>query len=263
MRKVISGVSLAFCLLMLFGCGAANLNGSLTPMQQFSMAAGNWSFGASSSTTANGGQFLIGGHLKQEGNSITGILHVASSRCFKVDKDIPISGTIEDRSAHLTSLPVDLQVLHIALTGHGTAMVGNYSFTGGCSNGDEGSVTGNLVPSISGMWNAIDTLADKSATAVNMALAQSDNSNGHGVYPLSGTFTFMGSPCQVSGRITSGYVAGHIVVMNVETQEPMGGSGSFRMEGDFAAGHSPAIVGAYSYNSGVCKDHAGALTFTP
>lgn len=264
MRKIISGITMAFSLLMLFGCGAVNLAPSLaTQPEQMSMAPGNWNFSASSSTNPNSGQFLIGGHLEQNGGTITGILHIASSRCFKVDKDIPISGRVEDGSANLTSLPVEHQVLHASLIGHDNSMVGNYTFSGGCSNGDEGSLSGNLVPAVSGMWNAIDTQPDKSVVGVNLALAQSENPNGHGVYPLSGTFAFTGSPCQVSGRITSGYVAGNIVIINAETQEPLGGSGSFRMEGDFAIGHSSAIVGAYSYLTGSCKDRAGVLTFTP
>lgn len=264
MRNVVGGIAVLFLLMMLLGCGATNMNMPLVPQaQQFSMAEGNWSFGASSSTHQSGGQFLIGGHLKQNGNAITGILHIASSRCFKVDKDIPISGTIEDGAANLTSLPVDHQVLHASLTGHGSQMVGNYEFKGGCSDGDEGTLSGELVPAISGIWNAVDTQPDKSVSGVNLALAQSQNANGHGVFPLSGTFTFLGSACQVSGRITSGYVAGNIVVINAETQEALGTHGSFRMEGDFSAGHSPSITGAYNYGTGSCKDHAGVLTFTP
>ena len=263
MRKLISGIAGVFYLLMLFGCGAANLNGSPTPSESLSIKPGNWNFGATSSTNPNSGQFLIGGHLQQSGNTITGILHIASSRCFKVDRDVPVSGTIEDGTADLHSLPIDHQVLHASLIGHDSTMVGNYSFSGGCSNGDEGSLNGNLVPTVSGIWNAIDTQPDKSASGVNMALAQSEHANGHGVYPLSGTFAFTASSCQVSARVTSGYVAGNILVINATTDEAAGGSGSFRMEGDIAAGHTPAIVGAYSYEAGSCKDRAGALTFTP
>ncbi len=263
MRKILSAVSLVFCLLVLFGCGAANLAPALNSQsQQFSIKRGNWNFGASSSTHANS-QFLIGGRLEQNGNSISGILHIASSRCFKVDRDIPVSGTIEDGAANLASLPVDRQVLHASLMGHDSSMVGNYSFTGGCSDGDEGSLTGNLVAPVSGIWNAIDTQPDQAASGVNLALAQSAHANGHGVYPLSGTFAFTGSPCSVSGRITSGYVAGSIVVINATTDEANGGTGAFRMEGDIATGQSPSIVGAYSYGAGACKDRAGALTFTP
>lgn len=265
MQKFISGIALAVCLLMLFGCGAANLNTTLnaSATQQFSIARGNWNFNASSSTNPNSGQFLIGGHLEQNGKTLTGVLHIASSRCFKVDKDIPVSGTIDGEDASLTSLPVDHQVLHAALIGHDASLVGNYSITGGCSKDDEGSLNGNLVPPVSGMWNAIETQPDKSVVGVNLALAQSDNANPHGVYPLSGTLSFTGSPCQVSGHIRSGYVAGNIVVINAETDEAAGSIGSLRMEGDFAAGHSPSIVGAYVYGAGTCKDRAGVLTFTP
>ena len=263
MHKFISGISLAFLLLMLFGCGAANLNQSLNSQPQMSIASGNWSFGASSSTRAGSGPFLIGGHLEQSGHTITGILHIASSRCFSVDKDIPVSGTIDGNAADLTSLPVDGQTLHASITGHDAAMVGNYEFSGGCSNGDAGSLTGNLVPSISGIWNAVDTHADKSVVGVNLALAQSDNADGHGVYPLSGTLTFTGTSCQVSGRLSSGYVAGTIVVLNAETQEPTGSTGALRLEGDLATGNKPSITGAFSYTAGSCKDQAGVLTFTP
>ena len=264
MRKVFCGVFLGFCLLMLFGCGAANLTPALNSQAQFSIRRGNWNFGASSSTRPNNGEFLIGAHLEQNGNTITGMLHIASSRCFKVDRDIPISGTVDqDGTANLTSLPVDHQVLHAALVGHDSSVVGNYSFTGGCSDGDEGSLNGNVVPPVSGMWNALDTEPDQPTAAVNMALAESDHANGHGVYPLSGTLAFSGSLCQVSARITSGYVAGKIVVINATTDEPSGATGSFRMEGDLAGGKAPTIVGAYSYETGACKDRAGALTFTP
>ncbi|HEY3930495.1 MAG TPA: hypothetical protein VGL89_19130 [Candidatus Koribacter sp.] len=261
--KFISGLLLGICLLMLVGCGAANLNSSVNAAQSFSMTSGNWSFNASSSTNTNASQFLLGGHLEQTGTTVTGILHIASSRCFKVDQDIPVSGTVTEQSVDLTSLPIHGQRLHAALIGHGTAMVGNYSFSGGCSNGDDGSLNGNLVPAVSGIWNAIETQPDKAVTGVNLAVAQSANANPHGVYPLSGTFAFTASQCAVSARIASGWVAGNIVVINAETQEATGDSGSLRMEGDFASGHSPAIVGVYTFNAGTCKDKAGVLTFTP
>ncbi len=256
--KLISGICLAVCLLMLAGCGANNFQ--VNAAQQFSMTAGNWNFSA---TSSNNSQFLLGGHLQQNGDTVTGILHIASSRCFSVDKDIPVSGTAQGDSVELASLPIKKQVLHLALIGHGETMVGNYSFSGGCSDGDEGSVEGSVVPAVSGMWNALETQTDKGVVGVNLALVQSQNANGHGVYPLSGTFAFTGSQCAVSGRIASGYVAGNIVVINAETQEAMGGSGHFRMEGDFASGSAPAIVGAYSYDAGACKDQAGVLTLTP
>jgi hypothetical protein len=264
MRKILSAISVAFCLLTLFGCGAANLVPTRNSQaERFSISPGNWNFTAASSTNPNSGEFLIGGHLEQNGNTVSGILHIASSRCFKVDNDVPVSGTIADGTADLTSLPVDGQILRASLMGHDTTTVGNYSFSGGCSNGDQGTLNGNLMPAVSGMWNAIDSEPGKPPSTVNLALAQSAQPNGHGVYPISGTFSFRGSPCQVSGRITSGYVAGQIVVLNASTDEAAGGSGSFRMEGDFAVGHSPSIVGAYSYSAGSCKDQAGALTFTP
>ena len=248
---------------MLFGCGAANLNSSLVSQQQFSIHSGNWSLSGSSSTSPNSGQFLMGGHLEQNGKTVTGVLHIASSRCFSVDRDIPVSGTLVDESLELKSLPVAHQVFHAALIGHDSSMVGNYSFEGGCSNGEEGTLNANVVPSVSGMWNSIETKSDGAVVGVNLALAQSENANGHGVYPLSGTLAFTGSPCQVSGRVTSGYVAGNIVVINATTEEAAGGIGSLRMEGDFAGGHAPSIVGAYTYGSGSCKDQAGVLTFTP
>jgi len=262
-RKLISGVSVAFLLLMLLGCGAANLNQSLVSQPQMSIASGNWSFGASSSTRPGTGQFLLGGHLEQHDRTVSGILHIASSRCFNVDKDVPVSGTIEGDTLSLTSLAIKGQTLRASLIGHDSSMVGSYSFTGGCSNGDEGSLTANLVPTISGMWNAIDTHPDKSVSSVNLALAESDNANGHGVYPLSGTLTSFGSPCQVSGRISSGYLAGTIVVANAETQESTGSTGSMRIEGDLAVGNKPSITGVFSYSAGTCKDRAGVLTFTP
>lgn len=264
MRRILNAIAPLFCLLTLFGCGAANLSPALNSQsERFSIAPGNWNFTAASSTKPNSGEFLIGGHLEQNGSTVSGILHIASSRCFKVDTDIPVSGTIQDGTADLSSLPINGQVLHASLMGHDKAIVGNYSFSGGCSNGDAGSLNGNLVPPVSGMWNAIDSEPGKAASSVNMALAQSAQPNGHGVYPISGTFSFHGSACQVSGRITSGYVAGQIVVLNASTDEATGDNGAFRMEGDVAVGHSPSIVGAYSYSSGSCKDQAGALTFTP
>ena len=263
LRRIISAVFVSLCMLMLFGCGAANLSPSLTAAQQFSITSGNWSLSGSSSTSANGGQFLMGGHLQQTGRTVTGVLHVASSRCFSVDQDVPVSGSMEGDSLELTSLPVKHQTLHASLIGRDAAMVGRYRFEGGCNGGDEGTLNANLVPSASGLWSAIETRADRAVVGVNLALAQSGNANGHGVYALSGTLAFTGSPCLVSGRIITGYVAGNIVVLNATTEEPAGGTGSLRMEGDFAAGHAPSIVGAYTYDSGACKDQAGVLTFTP
>ena len=46
MGKLISGIAVVILLLMLFGCGATNLNTAINPAQRFSITSGNWNFRA-------------------------------------------------------------------------------------------------------------------------------------------------------------------------------------------------------------------------
>jgi hypothetical protein len=250
-----------FCLL-LSGCGGGGSSTPAptpTPVPQLALTSGNWDFAAASSGGTN---FLIGGNVVQTGTAVTGGLRVVNSACFTPSTAVPISGTISGQTATVTSAAVASQTINATLSGSATSLTGTYNVTGtGCAGGDKGNIAGVLVPSISGTWKGTlisNTVANPGVGATASITEGAPDSTG--LFVITGTANYVGSPCFASGTATTGSgMAGRTTDVLLKNDD--GSTVEF-----IGALNNPAaptqMTGTYTVTGGLCDGDTGNGTLT-
>lgn len=231
---------------------------------------GNWEILANSqlANTAYDG----GGSFSTNGTSVTGILHFVNSTCFKgVDhgttfiEDIPITGTLSS-NGDLTASSTAVEGQTLAFSGvwsNGTISSGTYSISGGCADGDHGTVTGFPVPSFTGNYNGTFVSASGVQVKVAISLTQTASPDSGGFYGLSGSATFTGSPCFSTGTIEVGafsWATGGFVQLAIDTPEPTADLVMFAGQITDPSGNT--INGNYSVTGTVCSGDSGTGSAT-
>jgi len=205
----LSGVAAALTL-SLIGCGAA-------ASSNLAVTQGNWAFTATSSAKIVNKQvasFVLGGNLSQSGDKLSGTLTVDQSGCI-APQTIAFTGTVKGSDITLTSAAFDGNVISVTGTANKDSLTGSYTVTGGCA--DDGTISANVVPSISGTWTGTVFVSDSPAT-ISVALTQSSSASENGSFVLSGTATYTGSVCEASATITEGSsISGSQLTLNLNT----------------------------------------------
>jgi len=242
---------------LLTGCGGGNSSNS-NP-SAFSIQAGNWNVNASS-TFAPGNNFIVGGNLTQSGSSISGVMHINNSPCFILASDVPVSGSISGQTVTLSSAASVGPVVTVSANAtSATAMTGTYTVAGTCADGDKGTISANLVPSITGSWHGTFTSQVTPGTTINATanLTQSPTPNADGFFPVTGTVTFTGSPCFTSGTIVQSIAAGSVIGLEITTNDqPTPGEVVFAAIIDSPA-TGTAATGSYEIAAGSCVNDTG------
>jgi hypothetical protein len=251
--------------LLLSSCGGGSSSSNASDNL---ITNGNWSIAASSKTS--GLKLDIGGSLVQSGTSVTGIVHITNSACFNyLSDDVQLSGSFVDNTLTLTSTAIRNQIVTITTTGTGNDMSGTYSITGGCADGDYGTLTAVYAPPITGTWTS--TYTDTGATVTAVAtLTQAPTADAHGRFPLTGTFVFAGSPCSTGGTIvssTSSAVWGDRVTAAVTTNDVNGNQGALNYVATATSNSTntanPAMMsGGFQVTAGVCEGDSPFLQFS-
>lgn len=244
----------ACVLAILLGCGGGSGSSTPTaPEPAYPSIAGNWSITASSQVTSATVQ--IGAYLSNANGAVSGIAHVLNSPCYQLTANVPVSGTITPGGAvSLTSSAVDAQTITMSGTISGSSVAsGSYSIAGGCAGGDKGTATGYLVPSFTGTWTGNFSLASGAAATVTVQAVQS-GPDASGMYEVTGTVAFSGSPCLVTGTITSSAISGSYFAVTI--------SDTAGDTVDFVGGLTDAtgrtISGSYLFTSGACAGASGS-----
>jgi hypothetical protein len=250
---------LSVALILVFtGCQA--LSGS----SDAALARGNWALAATSSNPAVG-TIRVGGNLSQSGRTLSGSMYVVGSLCFDVSQPLSFTGTVKGKQVTLTSATVSGQVLRVALTvTSSSAMSGTYTITGGCGDGDSGSVDAHAVPSISGTWKGSVTGSGGSNVDLSIALTQAKTASADGSFPLTGTLAYTGSTCSVSGTITSAFVAGTYIQLSGTTVETDGSDGTVLYNNVLLDSSSAPrnMTGNYEIDWGLCSGDFQTLTLS-
>jgi hypothetical protein len=274
---LLPALAVAFAL-ALAGCGSSN---------NMTLAQGNWSVAAISNgnavthnvRTQNGvtpnvpsGTFYVGGNLTQSGSSVTGTMYFFNS-CIDPSTPVNFTGSVSGTKVTLTSASVEGEVITVVASGTTTsatsALTGTYTVSGGCDDGDTGTVTATAVAPISGTWAG--SLSNCGAgrngcvnATISIDLTQATAVSADGTFALTGNVTYTNSACSVSGTITGGSVTGQFVMLNVSTLDQNQGNGSFTY--GLAQLDSPTTpantTGTYSVTFGECSDNAQTLTLT-
>lgn len=147
-------------------------------------------------TSTTNAQSDIGGSLVHSGDSLTGVMHVDAT-CYDIRSDVPFSGSLQGSDFTITSGSVDSQVVTFRGTAQGDTLSGTYSISGGCANGDSGTIRGVHVPSITGTWKG----TDQNGQAFTVNVQQQSSANSDGVFPLSGTVSASPTSCYPGGTL--------------------------------------------------------------
>ena len=185
--------------LVLAGCGSSN---------NLALTQGNWAITATptGSATITISPFYVGGNLTQNGNNLAGTMYVMNSRseCFDSSQPIPFTGTVNGKKVVLTSASSDSQVITVTATGtSGSALTGNYTVTGGCDDGDTGTLTAGPVPSITGTWSGPLLGSGGDSVTLAFALTQAATASTDGTFVLTGSGTFTNSSCSATATVAA------------------------------------------------------------
>jgi len=225
------------------------------------IATGNWYLQASSQLSSGGASQIpqIGGSLTQTGTIISGVLHISDSKCFDFGVGIPVAGTVDGATVSLTSTGDSGEVITISGTASSNVITGTYSIQAGCAQGDHGTVTAVLLAPATGGWNGTVT-SGKTASVASAALSQ-DLPNDDGYSLLSGTITFAGSKCNVSGAFTDeqSWVLGNVV----QGVAKLNDGGVMALNGFITDTSTAAnkMTLNFSIKGGACAGQTGSVTF--
>lgn len=244
-------------LFLVSGCGSNPSNSkNATPALN-----GNWAIKAVSQTT--GTTYLGGANLYTAGDTVTGLLHFSNMPCgFTVNGimyDAPVTGTISS-NGNLRLSTTDINGLTLTAAGiwsSGVISSGTYTISGKCEyeNGDHGTLTGFPVSPLSGTYIGTFRSASGEQVRATMVLSQS-GPDSHGIYSLTGTATFSGSPCFSSGTID---VNAYDFVVGSSVQFPLVTSqGALLFQGQVTDGTGNTITGQYEVTAGSCAGDVGS-----
>jgi hypothetical protein len=226
-----------------------------------SVATGNWYIQATSQVILNASLIpQFAGTLTQTDSTISGVLHVSNSSCFDWASDIPVAGTMSGNTVTLTANSVAGENITITGAANSAGITGSYSISGGCADGDYGTIAAVLVPPASGNWSGTYTSNGTSQPATG-TFAQ-DVPNADGFSPLSGTITFSGSPCFTSGTLEAGQswslgnIVQAVVAMSDGSQLTLNG---FITDASTNANNMTVNI---SISGGSCAGQSGSVTFT-
>jgi hypothetical protein len=238
-------------LLFLLGCGSGSEN-------YLKITPGNWVFAGTSSAFTDT-YVYIGGNLMQSGRQVSATMHVDSVDCFDLLTDVEFSGEMNGSSVTMTSNTISGQVITVTLSGTESALTGNYNISGGCANGDHGTVAAVNVPAITGAWSGTITRSDNSTFTTAGTLTEGP-ADVHGLFTLSGSLSFTGSSCFSSGNVDAGsFIAGDLVYVALTPNT--GGVVEFAAYLDDAS-TGKSMQGVYQVTGGACPGESGNIAIS-
>lgn len=229
--------------------------------------ASNWQFNTTSNVPG-APSLTIAGSLNPAGGAVGGAVHVDGSNCFDRLTTIGLTGSLTGGELSLTSAPVAGQVMTFtgslgdsAINGTGSAFTGTYTISGGCANGDQGSVSGIKIPFLANVMSGTFTTSAGDTFDVSGDETQSSTPSTEGSFGIQGTITFRTS-CFSSGTLTPGtypsgsFIMGTLVALEIET-----GNGKVNFLGTLDRDKGE-ISGNYTASGGTCDQTGTGVLFT-
>jgi hypothetical protein len=244
------------------GCGgspaSAPDNSARTSAPQITTILGNWQFTAAS-TAPGKAPLTFDGSIARTGPAVSGALHLDGSNCFDRSTTISLAGTVTADGTSLTSAPMAGQV--IAFKGNFTdpTFNGTYKISGGCTVGDQGTLTGVNISNIGNNLSGTFTNSAQKTFNVTGKIAQTNSASSAGSFEISGTTGF-DTPCFSSGTIqpgtfpTGSFILGRSIALEVET-----GNGILTFLGTLDQDGTGEVKGNYTVAGGACDDTGAAV----
>lgn len=204
----------------LLSCGGGGSSTTRDPSQdpQFANLSGNWSVTVTSQSAPPPG-LILGGSFSQKSGAISGIIRMLSYSCYNpIQTAFALSGSLTTNdNVNLTASAPDGGKISISgtTTTDGSSITGSYSISGGCADGDKGSVQATRIPPITGTYTGAFTSSnDGSQFQVSANLSQGTGSGKQfgevltGSTEISGNAQITGSPCFTTATTDEGMVLG-------------------------------------------------------
>ena len=246
---------LAVC--SLAGCGGGG-GGDTGPLPPTLNVAGNWEL-MSTSQVITGSQIELVAYLNNSGNNVTAHVRTVSD-CFTIDDLLSFTGAVNNGQITRTSAPVVGQTVTIQGTLSNSAVNGTYSISGGCADGDHGTISGFKVRSFSGTWSGNFVSSSSTTAQVSTTVTQGGEEPAFlGVSRVTGDVTFSNSACFTSGTIpaSAGFAFGVNFAAFVNTND----GGTVQFVG-FSNDSGTQITGDYTVTGGTCDGDFGTGTLT-
>lgn len=251
----------------LAGCGSSNgMKPTPTPIPFFSGL-----FEIDANSTTDFPVFRLQGNLTQNGNSMSGTMHLAMLSCVPFNTDIPVTGTLSNTPDFRFDLAAVLpggQNLSFSMTvpkGQSNFLSGPYSFTGaaGCGVPDTG---GGLVHTmiLTGPWRATFTASGGATSHMSLALTQT-GPDSHGFFSATGTGIITGGTCFNSATVDpASLLIGTGSQLVLDNSQP-GSSGQTILQGRFAplAFGGFFFIGTYTSTEGACSESGSVIMNSP
>jgi len=237
------------------GCG-----GGSSPTVHAAIASGNWAVLLFSNANPPL-PVTLGGSLMQQGNNISGILHVPDTTCFDpVLDDLVVNGTVDGLTVTFSTVPIRGQTITISATastaGSTSTLKGSYTSVGSTCIGGNGTVAALLVSPLTGTFSGQVMGSLTSTVTANLTQTGPD---AHGFFHLSGNFSFSGSPCFSSGTIASSSLSGIQADFAINTND----GGQTAVTGlNTMMGVTNNLSAVLIVRSGTCAGLAGNGTLT-
>ena len=251
-------------LLLLCGCGGTIPSGPppgppstpAVPPPQAPDITGNWQF----STTSMAGMpaAAVAGSITQSDLSISGAVHVDGLKCFDRLTTIGLTGTLTGSNVSLTSTSVEGQVITFTVVigdsvnnGADSVLTGTYTVSGGCADGDHGSITGDRIV-MANLLNGPFTSSGGQTFNVAANEAYYSTPSSEGSFGLEGTVT-LSTPCFSSGTITPGaFPSGSFIMGSSVALEIATGNGTINFLGTLSDDRTQ-LSGDYTVVGGTCE----------
>jgi hypothetical protein len=200
----------------------------------------------------------VAGSITQSDLSISGAVHVDGSKCFDRLTTIGLTGTLTGSNVSLTSTSVEGQVITFTVAigdsvnnGADSVLTGTYTVSGGCADGDHGSITGDRIV-MANLLNGPFTSSGGQTFNVAANEAYYSTPSSEGSFGLEGTVT-LSTPCFSSGTITPGafpsgsFIMGSSVALEIATD-----NGTINFLGTLSDDRTQ-LSGDYTVVGGTCE----------
>lgn len=217
-------------LAVLLGCGGGGKmgGGGNNPPPPPNTFAENWHFDTVSNLSAI--PPTVNAALTLSSNTVAGGAHIAfqgsSGNCYDFFDNVPLSGTIDaGGTVSVKSSAMAGQVF--SFTGFLTAdrsslSSGNYTFSGGCANGEGGQLTGAKYKPLTGLYAGTMQWSGNTVS-VSTQLTQASTSGSDGFFVLTGTVVVDNAACPASFTLNGASVVGNVVHLYSNTDSGLEG----------------------------------------
>ena len=254
------------CSGLLSGCGGT-IGSSLGQNSSLSLT-GNWQLSIVDATGAAAFSNFAGfiDEATDGSGNLTAVFQVQPGTCYLGATTVPASGAANltgsgatsTTAVSLNSFGVNGQYFNITSTSNSTndQLTGTYQISGGCANGETGTVTGTRYAPLSGTYSG--TLA--ASNQVSLSLTQGALGNGSGYSPVTGSATFSGISCFTTGTLAANN--GSVLGSSAQLTFTASDGETVAITGNFDPVADTIVVTSGAISGGSCSGTLGTGTLT-